>query len=93
MNRRTVPTRIRSVAAASNERGQSTETELAGAVHRVLAILTDLRRDMPASELRDRMKLVRWLRGELADVETLLGGAYGRLAAADDADSEPAARG
>lgn len=92
MNRRTVPTRTRNVAAASNASGQTAETDLAGAVYKVLAILTDLRRDMPASELRDRMALVQWLRGELAEVETLLGGAYGRMAVTHEAASEPAPR-
>ena len=54
----------------------------------MLATLTDLRTDTSAPELRDRIALVQWLRGELAAVETLLNGAYGhRAAAAAEASS------
>jgi hypothetical protein len=68
------------VATASAGRGR--DIELAGAVHQVLATLTDLRSDTSVPELRDRIVLVQWLRGELAAVETLLTGAYGRRAGA-----------
>ena len=64
------------MATASGGRGR--DTELAGAVYQVLATLTDLRSTTSAPELRDRIMLVQWLRGELAAVETLLTGAYGR---------------
>jgi hypothetical protein len=92
MNHRTVPRRIPCVATESDKSGQSAEPELAGAVHTMLAILTDLRRDMPAAELQDRIALVRWLRGELTDVEALLGRVHGRLAGAVAADGEPTPR-
>jgi hypothetical protein len=76
------------VATASDERGG---TELAGAVHQVLATLTELRSDTPSAELRERIALVQWLRRELAAVETLLTGAYGRRAATADAVRGPGA--
>jgi hypothetical protein len=80
VNRPTLGPRTSVVATASDGRGR--ETQLAGAVHHVLATLTDLRTDTSVSELRDRIVLVQWLRGELAAVETLLTGAYGRRAGA-----------
>jgi hypothetical protein len=67
------------VATAAD--GRDTGTELAGAVHQVLAILTDLRSEAQALELPDRIALVQWLRLELAAVETLLTDAYNRQAA------------
>jgi hypothetical protein len=60
------------VATVSDEGNRGTEAELAGSVHRVLAILTDRRADVLEPELGDRIALVRWLRGELAAVEKLL---------------------
>lgn len=48
----------------------------------MLATLTDLRSDASVPELRDRIVLAQWLRGELAAVETLLTGACGRRAGA-----------
>lgn len=51
------------------------DDELAAAVHRVLASLTDLRSAAATAEvLRSRIALVRWLRHELVAVETLLTG-------------------
>jgi hypothetical protein len=75
------------VATASVERGHGDDSELARAVHQVLATLTDVRGNTSSAELGDRLTLVRWLRGELAAVETLLTSAYGRRAA--DAAAEP----
>ena len=66
------------VATASVERDRGDDTELARAVHKVLATLTDVRGDTPPTELRDRIVLVRWLRNELAAAEALLTGVYGR---------------
>lgn len=48
------------------------DAELAAAVHRVLALLTDLRTEAHTPELKDRITFVQWLRRELADVEALL---------------------
>jgi hypothetical protein len=48
------------------------DAELAAAVHRVLAILTDLRSDAHKPELKERIHLVQWLRQELGEVEALL---------------------
>jgi hypothetical protein len=67
------------VATTAGER--DTGTELAGAVHQVLAILTDLRSHAQAPELSDRIALVHWLRQELAAVEILLTDAYSRTTA------------
>jgi hypothetical protein len=67
------------VATTADER--DTGTELAGAVHQVLAILTDLRSHAQIPELPDRIALVRWLRQELAAVEILLTDAYSRRTA------------
>ena len=68
------------MATTAGER--DTGTELAGAVHQVLAILTDLRSShAQAPELPDRIALVRWLRQELAAVEILLTDAYSRRTA------------
>ncbi len=77
------------MVAASVGLGPGDDSELARAVHKVLAVLTDVRGDTPAAELDDRLALVRWLRGELAAVETLLTGAYGRRAGAGDVGREP----
>ena len=75
------------MATASVGRGHGDDSELARAVHQVLATLTDVRGNTPSAELSDRLTLVRWLRGELAAVETLLTSAYGRRAA--DVAAEP----
>jgi hypothetical protein len=78
-----------SVAAASVAHGHGDDPELAGAVHQILATLTDVRRDTSATELRDRIALVQWLRVELAAAETLLTARYGGRAATADATREP----
>jgi hypothetical protein len=70
--------RRRGVATEFDKAGRDSDTELAAAVHRVLAILTDLRSDAHAPELRERIELVQWLRHELADVEALLARADAR---------------
>jgi hypothetical protein len=77
------------VAAAHVAGGRADETDLARSLHQILATLTDLRRDTSATELRDRIALVRWLRVELAAVESLLTASYGQRAAAADATREP----
>jgi hypothetical protein len=57
----------------------SDDDELAAAVHRVLATLTDLRSASLTPEvLRSRIALVQWLRHELGAVETRLNTAYQR---------------
>jgi hypothetical protein len=76
-------------AAASVPDGRGDETDLARAPHQILATLTDLRRDTSATELRDRIALVRCLRVELAAMKTLLTASYGRRAAAAEATGEP----
>jgi hypothetical protein len=88
MNRRPASPRTSGVAAASVAGGRGDETDVAGAVHQILATLTDVRRSTSASELCDRIALVQWLRLELAAVETLLAAAHARQAAAD-ATTEP----
>lgn len=75
----------------------SDDDELAGAVHRVLATLTDLRSASVTSEvLRSRIALVQWLRHELVAVETRLTTAYQRppvgVPVSTDARSEPIGR-
>jgi hypothetical protein len=70
------------VATASDEQQHGSDTELAGAVHQVLATLTDLRTDMPVTQLQDRIALVQWLQDELVAVETLLVGVQSRRTAA-----------
>jgi hypothetical protein len=72
------------VAAASVGRGHGDDSDLARAVHQVLATLADVRGDTPAAEVIERLTLVRWLRSEFAVVETLLAGAYGRRVGAAD---------
>ena len=69
------------VVTASDEAQRDLDTELASSVHQVLAILTDLRSDVRADELSNRLALVRWLRQELTEVETLLTGAHRRRTA------------
>lgn len=55
------------------------DDDLAAAVHRMLATLTDLRSAAASPDvLRSRIALVRWLRQELGAVESLLTGAAGR---------------
>lgn len=55
------------------------DDELAAAVHRMLATLTDLRSATASPDvLRSRIALVRWLRQELGAVESLLTGAAER---------------
>jgi len=90
MNRRVVGSRMSSVAAASVRRGNGDDADLADAVHQILATLTDLRRDISASELRDRVALVQWLRVELAAVETLLTASYAQRSGSADATPTPA---
>lgn len=56
--------------------------DLATSLHRVLATLINTREDrnpLPAERLRERLELVRWLRGELAAVETLLTTEYDKV--------------
>jgi hypothetical protein len=77
------------VATAFVERGHGYDTELASAVHQVLATLTDVRGDSSAAELHDRIVLVRWLRGELAAVETLLTGVSSRWETTADPPRAP----
>jgi hypothetical protein len=89
MNRRAAGPRMSSVAAASVARGHGDETDLAGAVHEILATLTDVRRETSAAELSDRIALVKWLHVELAAVETLLTASYGRRAGTAEATREP----
>lgn len=58
------------------------DAELAESLHRVLATLIKVRHDrspLPAEQLRERVELVQWLRGELAAVEALLAGEYDRV--------------
>jgi hypothetical protein len=89
MNRQGNRQRMSSVAGASVARDDGDEADLAGAVHQILATLADVRRDTPATELRDRIALLQWLRVELAAVETLLTDAYGRRAGTADATPTP----
>lgn len=74
------------VATESDKGERDSDTDLAAAVHRVLMILTDLRRDAHTPELSERIRLVQWLRHELGDVEALLT----RAAARRDSGSTPA---
>jgi hypothetical protein len=56
--------------------------ELAESLHRVLSTLIKVREartPLPAERLRERLELVRWLRGELAAVEHLLAGEYDKV--------------
>jgi hypothetical protein len=71
------------VATESGTGERDGDAELAAAVHRVLAILTDLRSEAQTPALRERIKLVQWLRNELGDVEALL------VRAADGRESAP----
>ena len=89
MNRRVAGSRMFSVAAASVRRRRGDEADLASAVHQILATLTDMRRDTSATELRDRVALVQWLRVELAAVETLLTASYAQRSGIADATSRP----
>ena len=67
MNRQAAGSRMSSVAAASVGRGHGDETtDLAGAVHEILATLTDVRRETSAAELGDRIALVKWLHPDRA---------------------------
>jgi hypothetical protein len=77
------------VAAATVGDGHGDDTDLARAVHQVLATLTDVRADTSAADLADRLTIVRWLRDELAAVETVLTGAHGRRAGLADVIREP----
>lgn len=75
----------------------SDDDELAGAVHRVLTTLTDLRSAALTPEvLGSRIALVQWLRHELVAVETRLTTAYQRqpvsVPASTDARIEPTGR-
>jgi hypothetical protein len=90
VNRRPTPARTSNVAAASVGRRHGDDSDLAHAVHQVLATLADVRGDTPAAELIERLTLVRWLRGELAAVETLLAGAHGRRVGAADLGTDHA---
>ena len=74
MNRPPARPRTSCVVAVSVERRHGDDAELAIAMHQVLATLTDVRGDRSPVELRDRIMLVQWLRGELAAAETLLRG-------------------
>ena len=89
MHRRAAGSRMSSVAAATVARGNGDETDLAGAVHEILATLTDVRRDTSAAELRDRIALVQRLHVELAAVETLLTASYRHRAGTAEATREP----
>ena len=60
------------MATESDQDERESDAELAAAVHRLLLILTDLRSNVHTPELRERIKLVQWLRHELGAVETLL---------------------
>jgi hypothetical protein len=81
VNRLAGEARRSGVATASDEQQHGSDTELAGAVHLVLATLTDLRTDMPVTQLQDRIALVQWLQDELVAVETLLVSVQGRRTA------------
>lgn len=74
------------MATESGMDERDSDAELAAAVHRVLALLTDLRTDAHTPELRERINLVQWLRRELGDAEALLLRADGRR----DQDPAPA---
>jgi hypothetical protein len=71
------------VAAASVARIPGDESDLARALHRILAALTDVRGDTSSGELGDRIPVEQWLRVELTAVETLLTATFGRRTAAD----------
>jgi hypothetical protein len=60
------------VATESGKDERDSDAELAAAAHRLLMILTDLRSDAHTPELRERIKLVQWLRHELGAVEAFL---------------------
>ena len=60
------------MATESGKDERDSDAELAAAVHRVLMLLIDLRSDAHTPALRERIKLVQWLRHELGAVETLL---------------------
>jgi hypothetical protein len=66
------------VATEYDKGERDSDMDLAAAVHRVLAILMDLRSDERTPDLRERIKLVQWLRHELGDVEALLARADAR---------------
>ncbi|HEY6745920.1 MAG TPA: hypothetical protein VI357_09380 [Mycobacteriales bacterium] len=66
------------MATDSGKDERDSDAELAAAVYRVLALLTDLRRDAQTPELSERINLVQWLRRELGDVEDLLARADAR---------------
>lgn len=89
MNRGPAGPRTSGVAAASAARGHGDETDPAGAMHQILATLTDVRRDASAAELRDRIALVQWLRVELAAVEALPTASYSHRAGTAEATREP----
>ena len=61
-----------SVATGSDMDERDSDAELPAAVHRVLALLTDLRTEAHTPELRERINLIQWLRRELGDAEELL---------------------
>jgi hypothetical protein len=82
MNRRVVAQRMSDVTAPVTD-GRGGGADLAGAVHQILATLTDVRRDTSPAELRDRIALVRWLRVELAAVDTRLTISYGQRGTTD----------
>ena len=56
----------------------SGDAVLARAVHDVLATLSRVRGTDTPERLQDRIALVRWLRRELSEVETLLVREHGR---------------
>ena len=60
------------MATESGRDERDSDAELAAVVHRVLALLTDLRTDAHTPDLRERINVVQWLRRELGDVEALL---------------------
>jgi hypothetical protein len=89
MNQRPAGSRMPSVAGASVTRGHGDEADLAGTVNQILATLTDMRRHTSATELRDRVALVQWLRVELAAVETLLTASSAQRSGIADATPTP----
>ena len=62
------------MTATPNSHATADETDLTAAVHQVLTSLTHVRRGEPLApeRRRDRIELIRWLRRELAEVESLL---------------------
>ncbi len=78
VNRKRRAPRKTGVATESDKGEHDSDTDLAAAVHQVLMILTDLRSDAHTPELKERIKLVQWLRHELGDVEALLARADAR---------------